>query len=337
MAVVGEKAIAGKTQTTGEGVSKVLEGTKSTAFVPGDHAQHQSETLVPQYQRDDIQGLKEISWKWAGQLRRKTFCWPKAEEKMGGENGLKNGEQNEDGPGLKAMDEHKPTWKQPIIRFYRKTYVRRRLPKRQLRWCPKLLGRTEQQVTGESPKSSRSRSPVKPICEKVTDLAEKSAAQLNNEVIKAAMAAIGGESAKAGGQAGCETDKAEDGITKLIGVIEDMESADQGVHVERCSETADHGVHVESYTETADQGVLNVKQPREQNKIGREEEMGEEREAEKISGDGVVAYALVERADKADEMGGTEMLDIQPLAIMGVGGIQSVSPDWVLERVLEFC
>jgi hypothetical protein len=63
---------------------------------------------------------------------------------------------------------------------------------------------------------------VKPICEKVTDLAEKSAAQLNDEVMKAAMAAIGGESAKSGGQAGCETDKAEDGITELISVIEDM-------------------------------------------------------------------------------------------------------------------
>jgi hypothetical protein len=82
---------------------------------------------------------------------------------------------------------------------------------------------------------------------------------------------------------------------------------------------------------------LNVKQPREQNKIGREEEMGEEREAKKISGNGVGAYALVEMADKADEMVGTDMLDIQPLAIMGVGGIQSISPDWILERVLEFC
>jgi hypothetical protein len=115
------------------------------------------------------------------------------------------------------------------------------------------------------------------------------------------------------------------------------ESADHGVHVERCSKTADHGVHVENYTETADQGVLNVKPPREQNKIRREKEMGEKKKAEKILGDGVVAYALVERADRADEMGGTEMLDIQPLAIMGIGGIQSVSPDWVLERVLEFC
>jgi hypothetical protein len=31
------------------------------------------------------------------------------------------------------------------------------------------------------------------------------------------------------------------------------------------------------------------------------------------------------------------MLGIQPLAIMGVEVSQSVSPDWVLERVLKFC
>jgi hypothetical protein len=31
------------------------------------------------------------------------------------------------------------------------------------------------------------------------------------------------------------------------------------------------------------------------------------------------------------------MLDMQSLAIMGVGGVQSVSMDWVLERVLQFC
>jgi hypothetical protein len=42
----------------------------------------------------------------------------------------------------------------------------------------------------------------------------------------------------------------------------------------------------------------------EQNDIGREEEIGEEREAEKISGDGVGVYALVERDDKVDEIGG---------------------------------
>jgi hypothetical protein len=208
-----------------------LEGTKSsTAFVPKDHTQHQSEILAPQHQGDDIQGLKEmlvsLQKEIASCLQKLEMGWATKEDILlaqgRGENGLKNGEQNEDGPSLRAMDEPKPTWKQPIIRFYHKTYMRRRLPKHQLRWRPKLLGRTEQQVTGESPESSRSRSSMKPICEKVTDLAEKSAAQLNDEVIKAAMAAIGGESAKSGGQAGCETDKAEDVMTKLIGIIEDM-------------------------------------------------------------------------------------------------------------------
>ena len=44
--------------------------------------------------------------------------------------------------------------------------------------------------------------------------------------------------------------------------------------------------------------------------------------------DGDGEYAIIERARTVDEMGGTEMLDIQPLAIMGAnGGAQSVSPN----------
>jgi hypothetical protein len=132
-AVVCEKAIASETQTADEGVSKVLEGTKSTAFVPEDHVQHQSETLAPQYQGDDIQGLKEmlasLQKEIANCLQKLEMGWATKEKDIllaqgRGENGLKNGEQNEDGPGLKTMDEPKPTWKQPIIKFYRKTYMR---------------------------------------------------------------------------------------------------------------------------------------------------------------------------------------------------------------------
>jgi hypothetical protein len=58
-AVVGEKAIAGKTHIAGEGVSN-LEGTNSIEVVPGDHAKHQREIVAPQYQGEDMQGLKEM-------------------------------------------------------------------------------------------------------------------------------------------------------------------------------------------------------------------------------------------------------------------------------------
>jgi hypothetical protein len=46
-----------------------------------------------------------------------------------------------------------------------------------------------------------------------------------------------------------------------------------------------------------------------------------------------VEYAPVERVDKEVEMGGIEIVDIQPLAIMGARGTHSISLDWVL----EFC
>lgn len=58
------------------------------------------------------------------------------------------------------------------------------------------------------------------------------------------------------------------------------------------------------------------------------EEAGEDREEEESMDDGDGEYAIIERARTVDEMGGTEMLDIQPLAIMGAnGGAQSVSPN----------
>jgi hypothetical protein len=54
-----KKAIAGETHTTGEGVSK-LEGTNSMKVVPDDHAKLQREISKPQYQGEDMQGLKEM-------------------------------------------------------------------------------------------------------------------------------------------------------------------------------------------------------------------------------------------------------------------------------------
>jgi hypothetical protein len=57
--------------------------------------------------------------------------------------------------------------------------------------------------------------------------------------------------------------------------------------------------------------------------------VGEEMEVEKSVDVGVENHAVVvESVDKVDETGGTEMLEIQPLAIMGAGENHSVSPDW---------
>lgn len=39
-----------------------------------------------------------------------------------------------------------------------------------------------------------------------------------------------------------------------------------------------------------------------------------------------------------EERGENEMLDIPPLAVLGQqGGSHSMAPDWVVERVMEFC
>ena len=125
-AVVGEKAIAGETQIAGEGVSN-LKGTKSTAVVPGDHIEHQSEILAPQYQGVNMQGLKErlvcLQKEISSCLQKLEMGWAIKESDVllaqgRGKNVLKNGEQKEDGPSLRAMDEPKSTWKKPIIRFY---------------------------------------------------------------------------------------------------------------------------------------------------------------------------------------------------------------------------
>jgi hypothetical protein len=141
----------------------------------GDHAQHQNHSLAPQVTGDEMQGLKEILVSLQGEIAR---CLQKLE--MGWENkgkgkvgnGLKYGENKGVGPGLnqfRSMEEPKPIWKQPIIKYYRQTYVRRG-PRRQLRWSPKPLGRLEVQATGGSTEVGRSSSPEE---SKVTDQAEE--------------------------------------------------------------------------------------------------------------------------------------------------------------------
>ena len=137
-----------------------LERARFTTTISGDHVQHQKEILAPQHIGVDLQGLKTIlvalQSKIASCLQKLEMGWDK-KGKGPGENGLKHGENKEAGPGLnqsRMMKETKPAWKQPIINYYHKTYVRRR-PRRQLYWRPKTMGQKEQQVAGDSPEAGR--------------------------------------------------------------------------------------------------------------------------------------------------------------------------------------
>jgi hypothetical protein len=69
---------------------------------------------------------------------------------------------------------------------------------------------------------------------------------------------------------------------------------------------------------------MTVVQPTEHYETGEEKERGKERQAMQSLGDGDGAIALVE---KVDGMGETEALYIKPLAVMGAGETQPVSPD----------
>jgi hypothetical protein len=215
VAVVGEKVMAGETQVTGDGVSKLdLEGANSTEICPGDHVQQRPEILTLQYQGGDMHGLKEIL---LSLQREVASCLYKLEMGWGNkgkgfqldqgklENELKIGPHKEDGPGCirsGPIDKPKPTRTQPIFRYYCKTYARRRLPKRQLRWRPKPMGRMEGQAIGEPSENSRSRSPEQGMGGADSEHADKRNAQPSVEVINVADVAIGGgEVAKISGHA----------------------------------------------------------------------------------------------------------------------------------------
>jgi hypothetical protein len=197
VAVVGGKDIAGETQVAGEGASKlVLEGAKFTAICPGDHAQQESTILRPQYQGEDTQGLKEIL---LSLQREAASCLCKLEMGWGnkgkGENGLKIGLHKEVGPRCirsSPDDKSKPTRMQPIIKYFRKSYARRRSPRRLLRWRPKPMGRMEDQATGESSENSWSRSPKQIICGAESEHADKRNAHPSAEDINTSNGAIGG-------------------------------------------------------------------------------------------------------------------------------------------------
>jgi hypothetical protein len=218
-AVVGEKVMVGETQVAGDGVSKLdLEGANYTAKItPGDHVKQRPEILTTQYQGGDTQILKDILLSLQKEV---ASCLYKLEMGWGNkgngfqldkdnlENELKNGPHKEDGPGCirsGPVDKPKPTRTQPIFRYYRKTYARRRLPRRQLKWRPKPIGRMEGQATGEPSENSRSRSPGQGIGRDDSEQAAKRDAQASAEVTNAADVAIGGgEVAKISGHAGID-------------------------------------------------------------------------------------------------------------------------------------
>jgi hypothetical protein len=214
-AVVGEKVMAGETQVAGDGISKLdLEGANYKAISPGDHVQQRPEILTTQFQGGDTQVLKEIllslQKEVASCLYKMEMGWGNKGngfqlEKDNLENELKIGLHKEDGPGCIRSGPAQHTRTQPIFRYYRKTYARRRLPRRQLRWRPKPIGRMEGQATGEPSENSRSRSPEQGIGRAESEQADKRVAQASAEVTNAADVAIGGgEVAKISGHAGID-------------------------------------------------------------------------------------------------------------------------------------
>jgi hypothetical protein len=130
-----------------------------------------------------------------------------------GENGLKIGPHKEDGPGIRPSPTYKfkSTQSKPIIRYYAKTYARRR-PRRQLRWRPKLMGRVQGQATGASSENGRSWSPKRGD---ESDHADKRTAQPRAEDINPSDGAMGGgEVTKTHGHAGINAELA--GICEAV-------------------------------------------------------------------------------------------------------------------------
>lgn len=150
-----------------DGASKlVLEVAKSMdpVIVSGDHVLQQIEILAPNNKEGYTHGLKEIllslQKEIANCLHKLEMGW--GDKVKGIQKGMKDWAQRldkEDGPGpvqsKTTLDPvGKPTWTQPNNR-YSKIYVRRRLPRRQLGWRPKSMGRMEQSAIEELPESSR--------------------------------------------------------------------------------------------------------------------------------------------------------------------------------------
>jgi hypothetical protein len=189
-AMVGGKEMAGKTQVAGEGPSKLVsEGANISAICSGDHTQPDGAILRPQNQGEDIQGIKEIL---ISLQREVSSCLYKLEMGVGnkgkGENGLTFGSHKEVGSGsVRSSPGDKPG-----IRYFRKTYARRQVPRRLLRWRPKHMGRIENQATGESSETSRNRPPEQIISGTESELADKKKAQPNAEDITPSNGAIGG-------------------------------------------------------------------------------------------------------------------------------------------------
>jgi hypothetical protein len=136
----------------------------------------------------------------------------------------------------------------------------------------------------------------------------------------------GSETADSSRQAEGKADRAEDGkivhIEGVEGVGKFVDKVTPPLNLVRDADEGPSGAV--GGTESADELVLFVEKPVEQI------DMGKERDTDKKHG-------AVERVVTTNEMGEPETLEIQPSAIMGAGKHHSVSPDWVLERVLDFC
>ena len=109
----------------------------------------------------------------------------------------------------------KPT-RQQIINRYHKIYVHRHPPKRQVRWCPKIVGRKDQPEIEEVSETCQSR-PLEQI-EGVNaiDNADRCGGHSRKldcgfcMAVKAVTAGV--DATLSNGQAKCETQRAEDGI-----------------------------------------------------------------------------------------------------------------------------
>jgi hypothetical protein len=137
------------------------------------------------------------------------------------------------------------------------------------------------------------------------------------------------EAADSDGMAGSEAESAGEGEKSHISNVEGVGQAINQFTVQpSCvgvavggSSGAETGV---GETEILGGMVVYGETPVQQN------DMGKEREADQN-------FGVVERDDIVEEWGEPETLEIQPLAIMGIGDHQSEARDWVLERILAFC
>lgn len=309
----------------------------------GVHVLQQREILALHNQENITIGIKEIllslqkeiascllklemGWAWGN--KGKEIQLGQGKEGKGLKEWASRGEM-EDGPVqpkqlVELVD--KPTRLQ-IINRYHKIYVRRHPPRR---WRPKTVGRMDQLETEEPPENHRSRRPEQSREVPGTEHADEKGAHsrdTNTGFFMGLEAATGGMAvAGQGGQDEKVAEMAEEGRADHTGAIECMgqlmgqetQELELVGGIARESQATDKE---EGGPETNSEAVLVMEKLLEQSNDGGVEEMGEERETEQCMGEGDGDKEMVERAGILEEIGvgGTEMLDIQPLAILGAG------------------